>query len=98
LYILTTTQQNGLYLLQVEEINFGARFIADGSARQAYIQQTQQMSKFIREEVMLGRLSYADGAKEAHNLRNTILDAARLKSTDITWKNLYRTIRCHHGL
>lgn len=75
--------ESALNLLKVEATNFGYRFIHDGAVRRDYIAKTQALVKTIKDEVRAGRLSYAEGAEEANKVRNAIMDAARLRSSDI---------------
>jgi hypothetical protein len=75
--------ETALGLLKSEAINFGYRFIQDGAVRLDYIAKTQAISKTIRAEVAAGRLTFGEAAQEANKLRNAILDASRLKSSDL---------------
>lgn len=75
--------ESSLNLLQTEANNFGMRFIANKSVRQEYIRKTVEIAKIIKEEVEFGRLTPYEGALEANKLRNSVLDAARLNSSDI---------------
>ena len=75
--------ESALNVLKTESVNFGYRFINDGKVRQAYIRNTEQVANMIRQEVQAGRLTPGEGALEANKLRNGILDAARIKSSDI---------------
>ena len=75
--------ESALALLRTEAVNFGYRFIQDGAVRRDYIAKTQALVKTIKDEVRAGRLTYAEGAEEANKVRNAIMDAARLKSSDI---------------
>jgi len=75
--------ESALNLLKTEALNFGYRFIQDGAVRRDYIARTQALVRTIKEEVHAGRLSYYEGAEEANKLRNAIMDAARLKTSDL---------------
>jgi hypothetical protein len=75
--------ESALAVLKTEAVNFGYRFIRDGAVRRDYIAKTQALVKTIKDEVRSGRLTYAEGAVEANKLRNAIMDAARLKSSDL---------------
>jgi hypothetical protein len=73
----------GLRSFQSTALNFAFRFIQDGPVRSDYIKQIAQMSQTILLNVKSGRITAADGATIANGLRNDILDASRVKSTDI---------------
>jgi hypothetical protein len=75
--------ESAIALLRTEATNFGYRFIQDGAVRRDYIAKTQALVKTIKDEVRGGRLTYAEGAEEANKVRNAIMDAARLRSSDI---------------
>lgn len=75
--------ESALSLLKTEAANFGSRFIKDASVRQGYIRETEFIAKTIREEVTAGRLTALEGAQEANKIRNSIMDAARLSSSDL---------------
>ena len=75
--------ESALSVLKAEATNFGYRFIQDGAVRREYIARTQALVKTIKDEVRAGRLTYAEAAEEANKVRNAIMDAARLRSSDI---------------
>jgi hypothetical protein len=75
--------ETSLGLLKNEFANFGGRFIQDGAVRQGYMRQTAELANAMREEVRSGRLTPAQAAEEANKIRNAILDASRIKSSDI---------------
>ena len=63
--------------------NFAYRFINDGSVRQSYLNQTRKLAQEYRTKVQMGNLSAEDAAKQVQALRNEILEAHRLRSSDI---------------
>lgn len=69
--------------LQAEALNFGQRFIHDARVRRGYIEETRRYAGMLREEVERGRLSTAQAAQQATDMRNSIMEAARLRSSDI---------------
>ena len=75
--------ETALALLRTEATNFGYRFIQDGAVRRDYLARTAALVRTIKDEVRAGRLTYQEGAEEANKLRNAIMDAARIKSSDI---------------
>jgi hypothetical protein len=75
--------ESALAVLRTEALNFGYRSIQDGAVRRDYIARTEALVRTIRGEVQAGRLTAGEAAEEANKLRNAIMDAARLKSSDI---------------
>jgi hypothetical protein len=74
--------ENALSLLKSEALNFGQRFIHDYAVRMDYNRQAGFVARVIREEVVAGRLTPRQGAEAANKIRNAILDASRLSSSD----------------
>ncbi|GKS97201.1 hypothetical protein [Acidovorax sp. SUPP2825] len=70
---------------QLESVtaNFAQRFIQDGKVRKSYIEQTRQLAQEYRARVASGALSADDAARQVQSIRNDILEAQRLRSTDI---------------
>ncbi|MBX3421500.1 MAG: hypothetical protein KF752_08090 [Pirellulaceae bacterium] len=64
-------------------MNFVTRFIQDGRVRQGYILESKKSAKLILDEVQSGKLTPLEGADEANKIRNSIMDAARIRSSDI---------------
>lgn len=63
--------------------NFAQRYTNDGKVRQSYISQTRKLSQEYRARVSAGSISAEDAAKEVQSIRNEILEAQRLRSSDI---------------
>lgn len=72
-----------LSLLESETLNFATRFIKDAKVRANYIQQTQRLSREYRAMVAAGTVPPEAAAQQVHALRNQILAAQRLQSSDI---------------
>ncbi len=64
-------------------INFSYRFINDGRVRLSYINQTRNLAQEYRARVASGALSVEEAARQAQSIRNQILDAERLRSSDL---------------
>ena len=64
-------------------VDFGLRFIGDQDVRADYITKAERYADEILAKVKRGELTPQQGASEAHAMRNGLLDAARLKSSDI---------------
>lgn len=62
---------------------FAQRFIKDGKARHNYIQQTRTLSQEYRTLVTTGSISAKEAAGQVQTIRNEILEAQRLRSSDI---------------
>lgn len=75
--------ESALSLLKTEATNFSIRFINDARVRQGYIRETEFVSKVITEEVATGRLTPFEGAQEANKIRNSIMESARINSSDL---------------
>lgn len=77
------TLDTSLSLLEAEAFNFAVRNIQDANVRKSYMRQTQQMSMQYRSLVKSGALSASEAASQVQVLRNEIMEAHRLKSSDI---------------
>ncbi len=75
--------ERALGALQAESAQFAMRFIKDSRVRINYLAEIKTYSAKISAEVKSGRISVHKGHLLAHEARNTILDAMRLKSSDI---------------
>src|SRR3954451_20400840 len=63
--------------------NFAARFIPDARVRANYVSQAQAASREIEAQVLSGAKTAEEGARQAAEMRNALLDAGRLNSSDI---------------
>ena len=72
-----------LRLLEVQALNFSSRFIRDAGARQYYIRHVQRMVAETRASVEAGRMTPRQAAEFASGMRNEIMEAARVRSSDI---------------
>ncbi len=64
-------------------MNFGVRFIPDAMVRAEYNAKAKQLSTEILREVSSGKVSVAEGAKKASEMRNILMDALRGKTSEI---------------
>jgi hypothetical protein len=78
-----TVLDNALLMLESEAVNFSVRFIGDASVRANYVAQATQFAEETVALVNSGALTPRQGAERAHAMRNSLLDAGRLKSSDI---------------
>jgi hypothetical protein len=69
--------------LRTEFTNFGQRFIQDKDIRAEYMSKASDASDEILNAVRRGKVTPSEGAAQANAMRNGLMDAARLKSSDI---------------
>ena len=69
--------------LETSAFNFGCRFIPDSITRLQYNKRVSAFSKELIELVNLEKLSAKEAAKQASEMRNIIMDAARGKTSEI---------------
>ena len=74
---------DALMALDSTALIFGEKFIRDSRVRTNYLSQTTAASKEIEAYVYMGEISAEEGALRVNELRNALLDAARLDSSDI---------------
>ena len=74
---------DALMALDSTALIFGEKFIRDSRVRTNYLNQTTAASKEIEAYVYMGEMSAEEGALRVNELRNALLDAARLDSSDI---------------
>ncbi|MEZ6134438.1 MAG: hypothetical protein R3C53_05965 [Pirellulaceae bacterium] len=75
--------QQALQGLEIQALNFGYRWIKDGAVRQQYVRRTSEMSKELRAAVEAGIKSPREAAEIANQMRNEIMEMARVKSSDL---------------
>lgn len=64
-------------------LNFAHRFINDSKVRSSYIYQTRKLAQEYRTRVNSGTISPEEAAKQVQAIRNQILEAQRLRTSDI---------------
>jgi hypothetical protein len=62
---------------------FGEKFIRDSRVRANYLNQAREASREIQAYVYSGEMSAEEGALKIQELRNALLDAGRLQSSDL---------------
>lgn len=75
--------EQALHLMEVEAVNFAYRYTKDANTRQWYIQKTQAMSRELRGQYNAGQITARKAAEAAQEMRNEIMDMARLRTSDI---------------
>lgn len=73
--------EKAIQLLEAEAANFAYTFIKDSKVRFNYMKQSKASSESIKAAYRAGKVSAAEGASRANNLRNVILDTSRMRST-----------------
>ncbi|AFU98515.1 hypothetical protein [Simiduia agarivorans] len=69
--------------MEVQAVNFGYRFIGDAKVRQAYMRQTKQFSRELIASVESGAITPKQAATTANQMRNELMEFARVRSSDI---------------
>lgn len=64
-------------------MNFAHRFINDGKVRMSYITQTRKLAEEYRARVSAGTIAPAEAATQVQAIRNQILEAQRLRTSDL---------------
>lgn len=72
-----------LHALEATALNVGKALINDASVRENYVRKIHSMSKEILRDVQAGRATPEEGARFAQQLRNRIMDEARIKSSPV---------------
>lgn len=75
--------RENLSQLEVQANQFAIRFIQDSNVRLNYLAEIKTYSDRMLAAVRNGEISVHEAHLEAHNMRNTILESSRLKSSDI---------------
>ncbi len=75
--------ETSLSQMEVAALNFAHRFITDGRVRLSYIAQVHNLSQEYRQRVMSGRVTAEEAAGQVQTIRNEILEAQRIRSSDI---------------
>ncbi len=74
---------DALQAVQDEAIDFAQRFIQDEGVRADYVSQAKKFCLEMLEKVENGELTPRQAADQAHDMRNSLLDAGRLKGSDV---------------
>lgn len=72
-----------LLAFESQAVTFAQRFIGDARVRGNYVLEAQRWSASIRSQVANGGLTLQQGAEQAAGMRNALLDAARLQTSDL---------------
>jgi hypothetical protein len=75
--------EKALHLLEAEAVNFGYRFINDSAVRRSYIRQAEFLARTLRWEFECGRLTPYEAARGANEIRNAVMEASRVDTSDI---------------
>ena len=72
-----------LRALEAEAVAFAARFIKDARIRENYVAQAKQFADEVRDRVVRGEMTVEQGSRQASDMRNVLMDAARLQNSDV---------------
>ncbi|MDE8602608.1 hypothetical protein M3I01_006665 [Marinomonas sp. RSW2] len=75
--------EGSLSQMESAAMNFAHRFINDGKVRMNYINQTKKVADEYRTRINSGAISAEDAAKQVQVIRNQILEAQRLRTSDL---------------
>nr|MDC2855379.1 hypothetical protein [Ningiella sp. W23] len=75
--------EGSLSQMESAAMNFAHRFINDGKVRMSYVNQTKKVAIEYRARVTSGAISAEDAAKQVQVIRNQILEAQRLRTSDL---------------
>ena len=75
--------EGSLSQMESAALNFAHRFINDGKVRMSYINQTRKLTQEYRAKVSSGVLTAEEAAKQVQGMRNKILEAQRLRTSDV---------------
>ena len=75
--------REALAALEATALNFGRAFINDAGVRENYVRKIHQMAQQVLDDVRAGRATAQEGARFAVEMRNAIMEEARLQSSVI---------------
>lgn len=75
--------RNTIAMMESQAVSFAYRFTRDSSVRQKYINDTREMSKELVNSYKQGVLTPKQAAQAANQMRNEIMEFARVSSSDI---------------
>lgn len=75
--------ETAIQTLEKEIANAGAHLAIDSSARSLYARLIAQMADDLRQQAMSGRITWQQAATQANDLRNSIMDIVRARSTPV---------------
>lgn len=75
--------EGSLSQMESASLNFAQRFINDGKVRMSYINQTRKLAQEYRAKVISGVITADEAAKQVQGIRNQILEAQRLRTSDV---------------
>ncbi len=75
--------QSAISELDSQFINFAQRFIQDAGVRANYLAEAKRFSQDLLDQVKSGRLTPEAAAARASEMRNSLMEAMRIRSSDI---------------
>lgn len=83
LVITKNDVKNTFTQMESQAVNFASRFITDSATRAMYMAKTKEMSNALLANIESGALTPRQAAEAANQLRNEIMEFARIKSSDL---------------
>lgn len=75
--------EGSLSQMESAALNFAYRFINDSKVRMSYINQTRKLAQEYRIKVSSGLITLEEAVKQVQGIRNKILEAQRLRTSDV---------------
>lgn len=79
----SATVEESVQQLEIQAVNFAYRFIQDARVRSEYMRSTKEMAEQIRDLYAKGQLTAKQAAEMANEMRNEIMEFARVRSSDL---------------
>lgn len=79
----SATVEESVHQLEIQAVNFAYRFIQDARVRSEYMRSTKEMAEQIRDLYAKGQLTAKQAAEMANEMRNEIMEFARVRSSDL---------------
>ncbi len=75
--------EDAIEALRSQVLNAGVHVTMDSQARLMYMEQIGEMSRELRQQVALGKLTWKQAAEQAQEARNLIMEVMRGRSTPV---------------
>lgn len=75
--------ESSIQALEAEIANVGVHLTIDAAVRQAYARQIREVANELRAQVSNGRITWSAAAAQAHEMRNTVMEIVRSRSTPV---------------
>jgi hypothetical protein len=75
--------ESAVSMMKATAFNFATRFINDDAVRRDYVATVNAYAEKLLKSVKSGEISHSQGMTSANSMRNQIMEAARLKLSDM---------------